>query len=355
VNSALPSLALPLDPESTDTVAAPGSALIVQTRLIKAPRARVWAAWTDPAQLGQWWGPKGFSVTTELFEFRVGGHWVFTMHGPDPDPRSSNPGGPRDFPSHIVWTRIESGAHPGGAGMPSDPWRLDYEHLQADSIDTAMFKTAVSFEEQGGHTLLKWRAEFGSVELRDMVVRDYGAAQGGRETTARLAHHTEGDGFDATGSAQGFPLVLSRVLPVPRSLVWRAWTTPELLKSWFCPKPYGVDRCEIDLRPGGRFHTHMFGPDGWGSDNEGSYLEVVPFERLTFTDLLLADWAPAATVALGFTASIQLQDTGGGGTKYTVIARHGSAEARARHAKMGFHEGWGSATSQLVEAVKSLG
>lgn len=353
MRSPMPSLALPLQPEATETVIDKGSPVITQQRLIKAPRERVWAAWTDPAQLGQWWGPKGFSITTELFEFRVGGHWVFTMHGPDPDPKSSNPGGPRDFPNHIVWSRIESGLQPGRAPVAAGPWRLDYRHVQADALDTALFKTEVTFEDRGGHTLLHWRAEFGSVEQRDMLIRDYGAARGGQETTARLAYYTEGDGFDTTGSACGYPLLLSRRLPVPRQLVWRAWTTPELLKEWFCPRPYGVDRCEIDLRAGGRFYTHMFGPDGWGSDNDGSFLEVVPLQRLTFTDLLLADWAPAASPMLGFTASVLLEDAPGG-TKYTAIARHSSAEARARHAKMGFHEGWGTATDQLVEAVKRL-
>lgn len=347
-----PPLALPLDPEATQTVAEPGGSQIVQTRLIKAPRERVWAAWTEPAQLGQWWGPKGFSVTTELFEFRVGGHWVFTMHGPNPEPGSG--GGPRDFPNHIVWTRIESGVHPCAPDTASGPWHLEFHHLQADSIDTALFKTAVSFEERDGQTLLTWRAEFGSNAVRDQVVRDYGAAQGGRETTARLAHHTEGGGFEQTGEATGHRLVLSRIVPVPRHLVWRAWTEPDLLMQWFCPRPYGVDRCVLELRAGGRFYTHMVGPDGWESDNEGSYLEVLPAERLSFTDLLHADWTPAPNPGLRFTATLLFEDAGEGRCKYTAIARHASDQGRAQHARMGFHDGWGTATDQLVELVAGL-
>ena len=350
----MPPLALPLQPEATQTVAEPGSSLILQTRLIRAPRERVWEAWTDPGQLGQWWGPQGFSVTTHSFEFRVGGHWIFTMHGPDPDPNSADPGGPRDFPNHIVWTRIDSGAHPGGGQDPSGAWHLGFKHLQADNVDATLFTTAVSFEERDGQTLLTWRADFGTSAIRDQVIRDYGAARGGRETTSRLAHHTEGEGFERTGAALGHRLMLSRVLPVRRELVWRAWTEPEWLKRWFCPKPYGVDRCVIDLRAGGRFYTHMFGPDGWGSDNDGSYLEVVAGERLTFTNVLLADWLPACNLDLGFTATLLLEDHGEGRTKYTAIARHGSAEGRVQHRQMGFHEGWGTATDQLVELLRSL-
>ncbi len=342
----MPPLALPLDAQATETLAEPGGSQVIQTRLIKASRERVWDAWTDPAQLGQWWGPKGFSVTTALFEFRVNGHWVFTMRGPDPDPQSKNPGGPRDFPSHIVWTRI-------ARTSDAAPWHLEYHHLQADSIDTTLFKSVVAFEDHNGHTLLTWKADFASNALRDQLIRDYGAARGGRETAARLAHHTEGSGYDQTNKAQGYRLVLSRVLPVKRDLVWRAWTEPELLKQWFCPKPYAVDRCVLDLRAGGRFYTHMTGPNNWEADNEGSYLEVVPNERLTFTDLLHADWTPAPSPAPGFTAIVRFEDAGEGQTKYTAIARHGSAQGREQHMKMGFHEGWGTATDQLVQLLRS--
>jgi uncharacterized protein YndB with AHSA1/START domain len=350
----MPPLASPVNPEATETLAEPGGSLIIQTRLIKAPRERVWAAWTEPAQLGQWWGPRDFSVTTDVFEFRVGGHWVFTMHGPDPDPRSKNPGGPRDFPNHIVWTRIERSAGSPESGSAPLPWYLEFDHVRADRIDTPLFKAAVTFEGRGDHTLLTWRADFGSNAVRDQIIRDYGAARGGRETTARLATHTEGKGFDQTDEAQGHRLVLSRIVPVRRELVWRAWTESELLMQWFCPRPYGVDRCVMDLRAGGRFYTHMFGPDDWQSDNDGSYLEVIPGERLSFTDLLLADWTPCPNPGLRFTATLIFEDAEPGHTRYTAIARHASAEGREQHARMGFHDGWGTATDQLVELVRRL-
>lgn len=343
----LPPRALPLDRDATQTVVVTDSPLIVQTRRIRAPRARVWAAWTDPAQLGQWWGPAGFSLTTALFEFREGGHWIFTMHGPDPDPATPRPGMLRDFPNHVQWTHIRSGAHPGGP--ESGPWTLAFRHLQGERV---LFTATVSLDALDTETLLTWRSDFGTEAQRDQMIHDFGAAQGGRETTARLAAHTEGPGFDQTASATGHRLMLSRILPVPRALVWRAWTEPDRLMQWFCPRPYRVDDCTLDLRPGGRFHTHMVGPGDWSCDNEGSYLEVVAGERLTFTDLLHADWTPAPAAGLGFTASVVLEDAPGGGTRYTACARHADDAGRARHAAMGFHEGWGTATDQLVQALQ---
>ena len=56
---------------------------IVSTRIFPAAPAKVFGAFSDPAQLAQWWGPKGFSNTFQKFEFRPGGAWKFTMRGPD--------------------------------------------------------------------------------------------------------------------------------------------------------------------------------------------------------------------------------------------------------------------------------
>lgn len=56
---------------------------IVTTRILAAPREQVFAAFRDPVRLAQWWGPQGFSNTFQAFDFRPGGAWRFTMHGPD--------------------------------------------------------------------------------------------------------------------------------------------------------------------------------------------------------------------------------------------------------------------------------
>ena len=70
-------------------------------------------------------------------------------------------------------------------------------------------------------------------------------------------------------------LVLERVIDVPRELVWTAWTTPKHLKHWFCPRPWTITECEIDLRPGGIFRSVMRSPEGQEFPNIGCYLEVV--------------------------------------------------------------------------------
>lgn len=151
-------------------------------------------------------------------------------------------------------------------------------------------------------------------------------------------------------------LVLERIIDVPRDLVWKAWTTPEHLKQWFCPKPFEVSHLDMDVRPGGKFNTSMIGP---GFDqpmvNKGCYLEVIEGERLTFTSCLSEGFRPVHKVEgchdMPFTAALSLADHNGG-TKYTVYALNPTPEAAKKHAEMGFEHGWGTALDQLVEMIK---
>src|SRR5690606_6305336 len=70
-------------------------------------------------------------------------------------------------------------------------------------------------------------------------------------------------------------LVLERVVDVSPRLVWRAWTEPEHLMKWFCPRPRQTVDCRIDLRPGGECFTQMRSPEGVDMDGgAGCYLEV---------------------------------------------------------------------------------
>jgi uncharacterized protein YndB with AHSA1/START domain len=140
---------------------------IVTTRVFDAPRALVFAAWSDPKHLAQWWGPNGFTTTTHAFDMRPGGVWRFVMHGPDG----------RDYQNRITYDEIVK------------PERLVYRHSGADDVEPVQFRVAVTFEDIGGKTRLTMRALFPSAAERDRVVRDYGAAEGAKQTLARLAQH----------------------------------------------------------------------------------------------------------------------------------------------------------------------
>lgn len=149
-------------------------------------------------------------------------------------------------------------------------------------------------------------------------------------------------------------LKLERVVDVPPSLVWAAWTRPEHLVHWFCPKPWMVTKCEIDLRPGGNFFTLMRGPAGEEFPNRGCYLEIVPNQRLVWTSALLAGFRPAPEVEVPtFTAFITMEASGAG-CRYVATVIHRDESGRAKHEAMGFHEGWGTVTDQLVAYAKTM-
>lgn len=156
-----------------------------------------------------------------------------------------------------------------------------------------------------------------------------------------------------------FDLSFTRIIDVPKALVWRAWTEPALLKPWFCPLPWKTIDCEIDLRPGGVFRTTMQSPEGKEFPGNGCYLEIVPNEKLVWTNALLPGFRPSlVTETCGsedtgfmFTAIVELADHAGG-TRYRATVLHADEAGCKKHAEMGFESGWGTALDQLVAMVK---
>ncbi len=151
-------------------------------------------------------------------------------------------------------------------------------------------------------------------------------------------------------------LVLERIVDVKPELLWKAWTQPEHIKKWFTPAPWKTVDCQIELKPGGTFRTTMQSPEGETFPNVGCFLEIVANRKLVWTSALLPGFRPVAKVENGadllFTATILLEPHGAG-TKYTAIAMHSISADCLKHKEMGFHEGWGKALDQLVEAMNS--
>lgn len=143
-------------------------------------------------------------------------------------------------------------------------------------------------------------------------------------------------------------LLLTRLIAAPREKIFKAWTTPELLVQWFTPKPWQTVRAEVDVRPGGASLIVMRGPDGTEFPNRGVYLEVVPNQRLVFTDAFTEAWKPSEKPFM--TGVLTFEDEGGK-TRYTARVLHWTVADREAHEKMGFYEGWSKATEQLAELI----
>lgn len=131
-------------------------------------------------------------------------------------------------------------------------------------------------------------------------------------------------------------LTLVRHYRVPPERVWAAWTDPELVVQWFGPDAGPVHEAEMDVREGGRFQVAFSTMDGEKHTCLGTYLEVVPHERLAFTWEWITMPERQSQVTLGF-RKIE------GGTEFTLHhARFADIAARDGH-----REGWTGALDKL--------
>lgn len=143
-----------------------GSEMIMK-RVFNAPRDVVFKAWTDPAQLIRWWGPRGYTITHRETDIRPGGVWRYIMHGPDQ----------ADYDNKISYLELTS------------PERIVYKH--GDDQDDEHFRVTVTFEERDGKTELTMRSQFKSAADLEYVVREFGALEGGKQTLQRLDEHLQ--------------------------------------------------------------------------------------------------------------------------------------------------------------------
>jgi uncharacterized protein YndB with AHSA1/START domain len=150
-------------------------------------------------------------------------------------------------------------------------------------------------------------------------------------------------------------LVITRVFNAPRTLVWKAWTDPEHFKRWWGPKDFTSPACIIELRVGGTIHWCMRGPDGKDYWTVGAYREIVPMERLVYTDNFAdekgnivpashygipGDW-PGETVV-----TVTFEEIGG---KTTMTLRHVGIPAGVMKEMTG--AGWNQSFDKLAESL----
>lgn len=144
---------------------------IVITRTLRAPRERVFDAFTDLQHISQWWGPNGYAVTTQSSDIRVGGSWRFEMMGPDGTL----------WPNLIEYVEV------------TRPERLVYRHGSGSAGDPG-FDVHITFAEAAnGHTLLTMRTILASPEALAQV-KQFGAEELGNQTIDKLAAWLEATG-----------------------------------------------------------------------------------------------------------------------------------------------------------------
>ncbi|MGE0451546.1 MAG: SRPBCC domain-containing protein, partial [Vicinamibacterales bacterium] len=178
---------------------------IVLTRVYDAPVRAVWDAWTIPEQVEQWWGPRGFTLTTHSKDLRAGGTWRYTMHGPDGV----------DYPNVTTYLVVE-------------PYRkLVYDHGGNDER-APLFRVTVTFSELNGQTTMEMISSLPSPEAATAMAKFIKQA-GGNATWDRLAEHLD---EIRTGKRR---FVVARTFDAPIAQVFEMWVSPEHLERWLPP------------------------------------------------------------------------------------------------------------------------
>jgi uncharacterized protein YndB with AHSA1/START domain len=142
-------------------------------------------------------------------------------------------------------------------------------------------------------------------------------------------------------------IMITRQFDAPRHLVYRAWTTPELIRRWWAGDRGKVTSAEVDLRPGGSWRYVMTANGGFEVAFHGEYRELVPAERMVWTEVF--EGVPDAEALCTSTLT-----EAGGLTTVRMLVQHTSQEHRDMHVNSGMEDGLQEALDQLEEVARSL-
>ena len=155
-------------------------------------------------------------------------------------------------------------------------------------------------------------------------------------------------------------IAVERVFAAPREEVWRAWTTPEIIKQWWGPEGFYAPSIKVDLKVGGQYIYAMHGPAGsqWDRDmySGGVFEEIIPNRKLVATDYFAdangkmvdpAEYGMDPDFPGELTATVYFEETPAGGTLLSIIYEEPSAEQAEAVLKSGMEDGWQSSLNKL--------
>jgi uncharacterized protein YndB with AHSA1/START domain len=146
------------------------------------------------------------------------------------------------------------------------------------------------------------------------------------------------------------PLVVSRTFPAARDLVFRAWSSADHLKRWFCPSGYTVPEAHVEFRVGGAFDICMRSPQGQDHWTRGKYVEIVPCSRLVID--MNAVGEQGRPLFRAYTV-VTLSDEGGG-TRLEVTQHYTVFEAFAAPMIQGAPQGWSQTLDRLEREIARI-
>src|SRR5262245_34101344 len=300
------------------------------TRIYDAEIEDVWDAWTDPEQAALWWGPRGFTLTTHSKDLRPGGHWAYTMHGPDGT----------DYLNKAIYHEVERGR------------KLVYDHGGNDDRPP-LFRVTVLFSDLGGKTKMEMTMALPTAEAAEET-RKFVKKAGGDATWDRLAEYLE---KESTGDET---FVINRSFDAPIDRVFQVWTDPEHFAKWLPPTGFTMQFLRADIRPGGSTFYMMENNSGLKMYGRAHYLAIEKPYCLTYTQEFCdenekpARHPMAPTWPASMLTTVEFAAEGEGRTRVTVTWRtHGPVTPEELETfikgRAGMTQGWTGSFDKLEQ------
>lgn len=142
-------------------------------------------------------------------------------------------------------------------------------------------------------------------------------------------------------------VIIRRTFDAPRALVWRAWTDQTMMAQWFGPRTFTTPICGLDVRVGGALRIVMRGPDGSEYPMKGVFTEVVPEQRLVFTNIPLDQ---NGNHLMEGETRVSFADAGGK-TELVMTSHMVGCVPMAKQMLGGMEMGWAQTIDKLGEAL----
>ncbi len=222
------------------------------TRIYNEPLKTVWQAWTDPQQVAKWWGPRGFTITNHSKDVRTGGHWDYTMHGPDGT----------NYPNKTKFLEVVEYS------------KMIYDH-GANDTQPPLFRVTVLFTEKNGQTELDFTMAFENAEIATQMKKFIKQANGD-STWDRLAEYLSEE------IHQKNTFVINRSFAAPIDLMYDMWTNPKNISAWLAPTGASMNFIKADIKVGGGTFWRMEGEHGV-MFGKAKYIETNRPNKIVYT------------------------------------------------------------------------
>lgn len=299
------------------------------SRIYDAPVKMVWDAWTDPKQVGQWWGPRGYTLTIHNMDVRTGGTWSYIMHGPDGV----------DYVNKTKFLEVEKYS------------RMVYDHGGNDE-KAPLFRVTVQFSEVAGKTKMEMSMALPTAEAA-AETKKFIKKAGGDSTWDRLAEY-----LSATDQ-----FVINRSFDVPLNTMFEVWTDPKHFSQWLPPTGFTMKFLKADIKAGGSSFYCMTGANDMKMYGKTNYKEITKPNRIVYTQVFCDENGNITRHPMSPTwpetmlTTVTLTEEGPERTRVTINWEvYGEATALEREtfnkAKGGMTQGWTGSFDKLEEYLK---